>query len=77
MRSDYSVQQSENGFALLAGGGVDVNVTPALTVRVDNAGSLKVRLVLTQFRDHILPVHTCKCAMPFRDRQEADADSMG
>jgi hypothetical protein len=36
MRSDYSVQQSENGFALLAGGGVDVNVTPALTVRVAN-----------------------------------------
>jgi len=36
MRSDYSVQQSENGFALLAGGGVDINVTPALTVRVAN-----------------------------------------
>jgi hypothetical protein len=35
-RSDYSVEQSENGFALLAGGGMDLNVTPALTVRAAN-----------------------------------------
>lgn len=36
MRTDYSVQNSANGFALLTGGGVDINVRPALTVRVAN-----------------------------------------
>jgi hypothetical protein len=36
VRSDYSVESSVNGFALLAGGGMDINVRPALTVRVAN-----------------------------------------
>lgn len=35
-RSDYSVEQSANGFALVAGGGVDINVNPVLTVRAAN-----------------------------------------
>jgi len=33
-RSDYSIEYSANGFALLAGGGMDIKVHPALTVRV-------------------------------------------
>jgi hypothetical protein len=36
LRSEYQVEKSLNGFALLAGGGIDINVTPALTVRVAN-----------------------------------------
>jgi hypothetical protein len=32
--------------------------------------------VLTQFCDHILPVHTCKCVILFHHRQETDANSM-
>jgi hypothetical protein len=35
-RSEYSTEESENGFTLLPGGGIDVQVTPALTVRVAN-----------------------------------------
>ena len=34
LRTEYQVEKSANGFALLAGGGMDINVTPALTVRL-------------------------------------------
>jgi hypothetical protein len=34
LRTEYQVEKSMNGFALLAGGGMDINVTPALTLRV-------------------------------------------
>jgi len=44
--------------------------------QMDNAGGLKLQLVLTQFCDHILPVHTCKCVILFHHRQETDANSM-
>jgi hypothetical protein len=36
VRSDYSVENSANGVASLAGGGMDIKVHPALTVRVAN-----------------------------------------
>jgi len=36
MRSDYSIEHGANGATLVAGGGVDINVNPALTVRVAN-----------------------------------------
>jgi len=45
--------------------------------QMDNTGSLQLRLVLTQFCDHKIPVHTCKCAIVFRLRQAIDADSKG
>jgi len=33
MRSDYSVETASNGFAILAGGGVDININPVITIR--------------------------------------------
>jgi hypothetical protein len=36
LRSDYSVEHSVNGFTVVVGGGVDINLHAALTVRVAN-----------------------------------------